>query len=92
MVFMLRTLPSQGETDKRKNGCRISDNLVTGYHLCKHSPITEVAQEELRPEERGILQNACTDGVTQLESKDVILMQNVPGEKNCQWHKNGEIH
>lgn len=32
------------------------------------------------------------DGVTQLESKDVILMQNVPGEKNCQWHKNGEIH
>ncbi|XDB52570.1 hypothetical protein AB1E18_006109 [Capra hircus] len=82
---------ARGETDKRKNGCRISDNLVTGYHLCKHSPITEVAQEELRPEERGILQNACTDGVTQLESKDVILMQNVPGEKNCQWHKNGRV-
>uniref|UniRef100_A0A452FX18 Zinc finger protein 177 n=1 Tax=Capra hircus TaxID=9925 RepID=A0A452FX18_CAPHI len=51
---------------------------LVGYHLCKHSPITEVAQEELRPEERGILQNACTDGVTQLESKDVILMQNAP--------------
>uniref|UniRef100_A0A452FW90 Zinc finger protein 177 n=1 Tax=Capra hircus TaxID=9925 RepID=A0A452FW90_CAPHI len=47
---------------------------LVGYHLCKHSPITEVAQEELRPEERGILQNACTDGVTQLESKDVILI------------------
>uniref|UniRef100_A0A4W2E2I2 KRAB domain-containing protein n=1 Tax=Bos indicus x Bos taurus TaxID=30522 RepID=A0A4W2E2I2_BOBOX len=57
-------------------------NLASvGYHLCKHSPITEVAQEELRPEGRGILQSACTDGATQLKSKDVILMQNVPGEK-----------
>ncbi|XP_070648865.1 zinc finger protein 177 isoform X3 [Bos indicus] len=57
-------------------------NLASvGYHLCKHSPITEVAQEELRPEGRGILQSACTDGATQLKSKDVILMQNIPGEK-----------
>lgn len=65
-------------------------NLASvGYHLCKHSLITEVVQEEPRPEERGIFQSACTDGATQLKSKDVILMQNVPGEKNCQWHKNG---
>ncbi|XP_070320010.1 zinc finger protein 177-like isoform X1 [Odocoileus virginianus] len=59
-------------------------NLASvGYHLCKHSLITEVVQEEPRPEERGIFQSACTDGATQLKSKDVILMQNVPGEKTA---------
>ncbi|XP_054937018.1 zinc finger protein 333 isoform X3 [Physeter macrocephalus] len=51
------------------------------YHLCKHSLITEVEQEELRPEQRGILQCAYRDRDTQLKSKDAILMQNVPGEK-----------
>ncbi|EQB77651.1 hypothetical protein CB1_000418029 [Camelus ferus] len=29
------------------------------YHLCKHSLITEVEQEELRPEGRRLLQGAC---------------------------------
>uniref|UniRef100_A0A8C0D867 Zinc finger protein 177 n=1 Tax=Balaenoptera musculus TaxID=9771 RepID=A0A8C0D867_BALMU len=57
-------------------------NLASvGYHLCKHSLITEVEQEALRPEQRGILQGAYRDRDTQLKSKDAILMQNVPGEK-----------
>lgn len=66
-------------------------NLASvGYHLCKHSLITEVVQEEPRPEERGIFQSACTDGATQLKSKDVILMQNVPGEKTANGIKMGQ--
>uniref|UniRef100_A0A8C6BDS3 KRAB domain-containing protein n=1 Tax=Monodon monoceros TaxID=40151 RepID=A0A8C6BDS3_MONMO len=65
-------------------------NLASvGYHLCKHSLITEVEQEELRPEQRGILQGAYRDRDTQLKSKDTILTQNVPEEKtsNVSPHK-----
>uniref|UniRef100_A0A8D1QWW2 Zinc finger protein 177 n=1 Tax=Sus scrofa TaxID=9823 RepID=A0A8D1QWW2_PIG len=57
-------------------------NLASlGYQLCKHSLITEMEQEEQKPEGRGILQGAGTDWETQLKSKDAILMQSVPGEK-----------
>ncbi|XP_070130249.1 zinc finger protein 177 isoform X2 [Equus caballus] len=70
-------------------------NLASvGYHLCKHNLITEVEQEELRPEERGILQGACTvsDWDTQLRSKDAIPMQNVPGEKTSSGRKMAPTH
>uniref|UniRef100_A0A8D2KP34 Uncharacterized protein n=1 Tax=Urocitellus parryii TaxID=9999 RepID=A0A8D2KP34_UROPR len=48
-----------------------------GYQLCKHSLISEVEQEELRTEEKGIFQSTFEDWETQL--KDSIPVQNVPG-------------
>ncbi|XP_072803737.1 zinc finger protein 177-like isoform X2 [Vicugna pacos] len=56
-------------------------NLASvGYHLCKHSLITEEEQEELRPEGRRLLQGACREWDTQFKSKDAIFTQNIPGE------------
>ncbi|XP_045709481.1 zinc finger protein 177-like isoform X1 [Phyllostomus hastatus] len=60
-----------------------------GYHLCKHSLVTEVEQEELRTEERRNLQVepdlqiscSVSDSATQLKPKHVIPMQDVAGEK-----------
>ncbi|XP_059863639.1 zinc finger protein 177-like isoform X1 [Delphinus delphis] len=68
-------------------------NLASvGYHLCKHSLFTEVEQEELRPEQRRILQGAYRDQDTQLKSKDAILTQNVPGEKTSNGIKTAATH
>ncbi|XP_059974807.1 zinc finger protein 177-like [Mesoplodon densirostris] len=68
-------------------------NLASvGYHLCKHSLSTEVEQEELKPEQRGILQGAYRDRDTQLKSKDAILTHNVPGEKTSNGIKTAATH
>nr|XP_019603910.1 PREDICTED: uncharacterized protein LOC109456203 [Rhinolophus sinicus] len=48
------------ETQMRKNGCSIGDNLITAYHLCKHSLTIEMEQEALRTKERRILQGVCS--------------------------------
>ncbi|XP_030676793.1 zinc finger protein 177 isoform X5 [Nomascus leucogenys] len=57
-------------------------NLASvGYQLCRHSLISKVDQEQLKTDERGILQGGCADWETQLKSKDIIAMQNIPGEK-----------
>nr|KAF6482695.1 zinc finger protein 177 [Molossus molossus] len=57
-------------------------NLASvGSHLCKHSLITEVEQEEPRTRERRIFQGTCSDRATQLKSKHAIPMQNVPEEE-----------
>ncbi|GAB5567687.1 zinc finger protein 558 isoform X2 [Prionailurus iriomotensis] len=59
-------------------------NLASvGYPLCKHSLITEVGQEALSTEERGMLQGACVGLDIQLKSKDAFPVQNVPREKTC---------
>ncbi|XP_065391359.1 uncharacterized protein isoform X3 [Macaca fascicularis] len=73
--------PARKETYRRKNGCRVADNLVTGYQLCRHSLISKVDQEELKTDERGILQGDCADWETRLKSKDEIAVQNIPGGK-----------
>nr|XP_012291551.1 zinc finger protein 177 isoform X1 [Aotus nancymaae] len=57
-------------------------NLTSvGYQLCRHNLISKVDQEELKTDERGILQSDCAEWETQLKSKDVIAMQNIPGGK-----------
>uniref|UniRef100_A0A2K6RMK2 Zinc finger protein 177 n=2 Tax=Colobinae TaxID=9569 RepID=A0A2K6RMK2_RHIRO len=57
-------------------------NLASvGYQLCRHSLISKVDQEELKTDERGILQGDCADWEIRLKSKDVIAMQNIPGGK-----------
>ncbi|XP_057566256.1 zinc finger protein 177-like isoform X1 [Hippopotamus amphibius kiboko] len=76
---------------QRRNAGELQE-LGLRYHLYKHSLITEVEQEELRPEGRGILQDAYTDWDTQLKSKDAILMQNVPGRKTSDGTKMASIH
>ncbi|XP_058584866.1 zinc finger protein 177-like isoform X1 [Neofelis nebulosa] len=59
-------------------------NLASvGYPLCKHSLITEVGQEALSTEERGMLQGTCIGLDIQLKSKDAFPVQNVPREKTC---------
>nr|XP_045236339.1 zinc finger protein 177 isoform X5 [Macaca fascicularis] len=90
--------PARKETYRRKNGCRVADNLVTGYQLCRHSLISKVDQEELKTDERGILQGDCADWETRLKSKDAIAVQNIPGGKtsnginmNCVRTHTGEM-
>uniref|UniRef100_K7EK36 Zinc finger protein 177 n=1 Tax=Homo sapiens TaxID=9606 RepID=K7EK36_HUMAN len=57
-------------------------NLASvGYQLCRHSLISKVDQEQLKTDERGILQGDCADWETQLKPKDTIAMQNIPGGK-----------
>ncbi|XP_016063453.1 PREDICTED: zinc finger protein 177-like isoform X2 [Miniopterus natalensis] len=66
-------------------------NLASvGYHLCKHSLITEVEQEELRLGERRIVQ--VSDWATQLKSKYANPMQNVPGENTSNGIKTAPTH
>ncbi|XP_017355546.1 zinc finger protein 177 isoform X2 [Cebus imitator] len=57
-------------------------NLTSvGYQLCRHNLISKVHQEELKTDEGGILQSDSAEWETQLKSKDVIAMQNIPGGK-----------
>ncbi|XP_036089651.1 zinc finger protein 177 isoform X2 [Rousettus aegyptiacus] len=66
-------------------------SVGAGYHLCKHSLITEVEQEELRTEDRS-LRGAQSDWDIQLKSKHTIPIQNVPGGKTSNGIKTAPTH
>ncbi|XP_023379139.1 zinc finger protein 177 isoform X2 [Pteropus vampyrus] len=66
-------------------------SVGAGYHLCKHSLITELEQEELRTEDRS-LRDARSDWDTQLKSKHTIPIQNVPRGKTSNDIKTAPTH